>query len=290
MGFWTRWFGGETREQRIARARAHLAEGEREQALRTLVNLDGDEVEALRREARQQLADSDARRPPAPDDREVSPGVLEEALDDIEAEAPRHSPPLTRAQLRVQLTSKDVGGMLAETVAKRPLGDAVMMLVADLDGASETSLSWAEVEALGLSDDEAFALGRRNAVADVGGEIMTQTLAMPGATCDVAVCNRFYLGGAMLELRTQLSADAPIVVCPLSWHHWLVFQLEPGATRATLAAMRELADQLADGITTIRNISAWVTRSLWWWPHDAAAPEVIDLDAPPAALIAHLGG
>lgn len=300
MSLWKRLFGGETPEQRLSRAREHLAEDEPELAVRTIAALDGADAEALRVEALAAIARREAEHAPVEvldrvevdeADREDEP-IQRDRRPLVRPGASRGpsriQPPVTREALRVQLTSGAIGGMFASSVAARPLGDAVQMLVMDMQGAAELTLNWADLDALGLTRDEAFALGRRNSLEQVMHGMHMQPLAVAGATCELAVSNDFYLGGAMLEMRDHMPPGSPQIVCPLTWHHWLVFELAPDATRDTLAAMNSMVGQIADGITTIRNVSAWVTRSLWWWPTGAPLPEVLDPSAPQAAVIARL--
>jgi len=201
-------------------------------------------------------------------------------------------PPLERAHLRVQWFHGDLAAKLSEHVASRPLGDVATVLVADL-GIAEHTLTWPEIERLGLSGDEAFALARAQSGAVMASGIHTQQLGVPGALAEVLVANGFFLGGAFLELHARMDPGLPIVVAPISWHHIVAFTLQADANRETLAHMRELVAKLADGITTVRNATAWLTRSLWWWPSGAAEPVVLgdQPDQPlPADLAARLAG
>jgi len=71
--------------------------------------------------------------------------------------------------------------MFASSVAARPFGDAVQMLV-DMQGAAELTLKWADLDALELTRDEAFALGRHNSLQQ-----MLHGIQMPVRTrgCDL---------------------------------------------------------------------------------------------------------
>jgi hypothetical protein len=201
----------------------------------------------------------------------------------------RFDPPLERSHIRVQLFNGELAATLSDAVAKRSLGDAAMILVADM-GFAETTLQWDDLEKLGLDREEAFLLGRRNAAAQLLHAIDTQAVVVAGARGEILVSNAFFLTGAMLEIRQHVAPGKPLINTPISWHHWVSFELHAGATRDTLKAIRAFVGQLADGITTIRTVSAWVTRSLWWWPTGADEPIVLDLDGElPADLAERLG-
>jgi hypothetical protein len=199
----------------------------------------------------------------------------------------RFDPPLERDHIRVQFFNGELAATFSAAVAKRPLGDAAMILVADM-GFAEATLQWSDVEALGLSRDEAFAVGRENGARVMAGTVQGMEFTLPGARGSIIVSNGFFLGAAMFEIRDRLPAGTPVITAPISWHHWIQFELEAGATRATLTTMRDFVAQVAEGITTISNVSAWVTRSLWWWPAGATEPVVIDDAALPEELAARL--
>jgi len=67
VGFWSKLFGGgATPEQRVARARQHLADDEHEQVVRVLAGVDGREAEELRAAARARLDRRGAKRKAGP--------------------------------------------------------------------------------------------------------------------------------------------------------------------------------------------------------------------------------
>lgn len=82
MGFLSKLFGGgETPDQRIARAQRHIDEGEPELAVRTLSSLDGEEAAAVRNRAIAAIDTRDAQPDPEPE--------LVDPLDDEDEELPR---------------------------------------------------------------------------------------------------------------------------------------------------------------------------------------------------------
>ena len=166
-------------------------------------------------------------------------------------------------------------------IACRPFGDAWLVLVEDLGG-GEATITHRKLAEQGLDAAAAFPLAiEQGAVACPDAQITE--VAIPGARCELAVANSFYLASLMLFTHDRIPAGTPLVVVALTWHHWIVATLEDSGTPATLAAIAELAATLAAGVSVAA--SEWIGTSLWWWP-PGTAPEPFTLAALPAALAA----
>ena len=281
MGFFKKLFARESVADRIARAKQHVAEGDDALAIRVLINLDEPEALAICEAAQGRLRGNEPTTPdPEADDYDdYYDEDYDEASDSV----------ITIENLRIQFYNVAVVNVMIDNAATIPIGDAGMMVVADVLGVAETSLTWRQIAKLGLSREDAVARARAASTAACLTEMQSVDVCVPGASGELLICNGFYMCGAMLNVMEQMPASEAYVVCPLTWHHWFVFTLAPEATADTLKAIRNCVDTIADSITTIRTAFAWVTRSLWWWPGGSNAPVVIDLDALPADLQQRLG-
>lgn len=188
-------------------------------------------------------------------------------------------PPVTRSsthlgQLRAQLFNPTLAAIASPTIARRALGDLVEIVVAELQGNVQL-LQARELAELGLDPAEAFAIGRRNAAAE---PLEVQKLVagpVPGATGELYLSNGIYLPATMLAAHARVPAGTPLVLAPMTWHHWLLFTLEPDATRATLATIRAMIATTIGAIDTVHAASAWLSPAAWWWPAGTAAPVVL---------------
>ena len=188
-------------------------------------------------------------------------------------------PPVTRSsshldQLRAQLFNPALAAVVSTTIARRPVGDLAEIVVAEMQGNVQL-LQWRELAELGLDRDEAFAIGRRNAAAETLEITKLVTDAVPGAAGELFLSNGSYLSAAMLEACARVPAGTPLIVAPMTWHHWLLFTLGPDANRATLAAIRAMIAATLPAIDTVPSASAWLSPAAWWWPGGTPAPVVL---------------
>lgn len=133
----------------------------------------------------------------------------------------------------------------------RPLAEGLLLtLVEDIEGSGEVPLPRAVVDGLELTEDELFAVARKNSIADAAGQIQTASKVGAHGVFEVSVCNGFYMGAALLAALEAGDAagewpSGALVAC-VSWHHVVVHRVEAGTTtRETLVEMRELVEGLA---------------------------------------------
>jgi hypothetical protein len=136
---------------------------------------------------------------------------------------------------------------------------------------------WVELASRGLDPDAAFARGLANAVADTGPRTISQPIALPDATGEILVSDAFYLSGVVIAAQQHLGPAPRRIVCPLTWHHWLLVTLTPAAGQPTVDAIRALVAQLAAEVEV--TAAERIGTSLWWWP-DGAPPQVLADGAP----------
>ncbi len=210
--------------------------------------------------------------------------LIAESLDEafgpaVALAVPGTPPPVTRSsthlgQLRAQLFNAKLAAIMSPTIARRTLGDLVEIVVAELQGNVQL-LQARELAELGLDPAEAFAIGRRNAAAEMLEVTKLVPGPVPGATGELVLSPGLYLAAAMLEVQARVPAGTPLVVAPMTWHHWLVFTLGPDASRGTLATIRAMIASTIAAIDTVHSASAWLSPAAWWWPGGTAAPVVL---------------
>jgi hypothetical protein len=187
--------------------------------------------------------------------------------------------PLELATLRAQIFGETYFSMLAhDKIACRKLGNAWLVMVQEFPG-GESTVRLEQLSKLGLELDAAFDLGIAQGVARMG-EVQLAQLQVPGAKVELIVANDFFLSALMLSPHAPGSI-APDIKCPISWHHWLIAELEPAADRATLEALQALVNQIGEGVKV--SASEWIGTSLWYWPPDSE-PSPFTLDSLPAPL------
>jgi len=151
-------------------------------------------------------------------------------------------------------------------------------MVEELPG-TESTLTHADLAKLGLDLDTAFELGIAQGAARVA-EVEITKVSIPGAKVELIVANDLFLSALMLSPKPPGSIAADIK-CAISWHHWMIAELEPIANRATLEALQALVEQIAEGVKVAP--AEGIGTSLWFWPTDSE-PTPFALDALPAAL------
>jgi hypothetical protein len=183
------------------------------------------------------------------------------------------------ASLRTQIFGDTYFSILDhETIACRRLGNAWLVMVQEYPG-GEGTVSRAQLAQLGLDLDAAFDLGIAQGMARMA-EVQIAKLEVAGAKVELLVANDFFLSALMLSPHAPGSI-APDIKCAISWHHWLIAELEPTANRATLEALQTLVDQIGEGVKV--GASEWIGTSLWYWPPDSE-PTPFTLAALPPPL------
>lgn len=169
-------------------------------------------------------------------------------------------------QLRAQVfrdTYGPLGVVDEEAVVSRPLAQGLVeALVVSVPG-GERTLSRAEARGSGRGDDALFALGRAQAVAAERGAGQVQEVPAAGALAFVS--EGFYLSASMLEMLARHQAgEAGVVVAPVSWHHWVMHEVQPGVTsRALLEAFGGFVRDLAAGIE-VSDAELLGDQAFWW--------------------------
>lgn len=168
------------------------------------------------------------------------------------------------------------------------------VVVRDLGGFAEATVSRGDARGWRRSDDELFALAKRNAVAaDVAGVVL-QTASTAAGDFELAVSNGFYLNACVLEMLERADAQEGILVCFATWHHAALHTVGATTSSATLVAMRELVAAIA-AEARVRT-SEWLGTEIHLWRDGALEPLRFDGEAPdaplraPEALVARLGG
>lgn len=149
-------------------------------------------------------------------------------------------------------------------VAMQELGDAWLVLVEDRGGGAEAVVTWDALKANAIARDAAFALALRQALADTAPAMQQRATEVPGAAISVMLsAGKRYVGACMLELLARRTA--PCIVAPLSWLHWVVVELAPGAIAATLPAVHDVVEPLRAQLAAALPADAHVTPTYWWW-------------------------
>ncbi len=197
-----------------------------------------------------------------------------------DANVPLHQ--IDRTALRAQLFGDLLGNAVfskdPNRIACRRLGTAWLVMVEELLGTEQT-LTRADLAKLGLDLDTAFELGIAQGAARVT-EVEITKVSIPGAKVELIVANDFFLSALMLSPKAPGSIAADIK-CAITWHHWMIAELEPTADRATLEALQALVDQIAAGVKVAA--LEGIGTSLWFWPPDSE-PTPFTLDTLPAPL------
>jgi hypothetical protein len=208
--------------------------------------------------------------------------VVEEAAPDDARDANlpvRRAGSLDPTSLRAQIFGELYFSMVDhDAIACRRLGNAWLVMVQELPG-GESTVKRADLAKLGLELDAAFDLGIAQGVARMA-DVQIAALAVPGAKVELIVANGFFLSALMLSPNAPGSIAADIK-CAITWHHWLIAELEPAADRATLEALQALVAQIGEGVKVAA--SEWIGTSLWYWPPDCE-PTPFTLDSLPAPL------
>jgi hypothetical protein len=149
------------------------------------------------------------------------------------------------AELRLQIFSDDYLTTLAgSNLIAAPVGEGLRaILVRDIGGAAEITVSRSEASQWGRSDEELLRIGRANAVAADVHSIEFQTVSAGGALFEVGVSNGFYLGACILGILAEEAGEGAAgdcLVCFLSWHHVILHSVVESSRRETVLAMREL--------------------------------------------------
>jgi hypothetical protein len=188
--------------------------------------------------------------------------------------------PIDPASLRAQIFGDLYFSMVDhDKIACRKLGSAWLVMVQELPG-GESTVTRANLAKLGLELDAAFDLGIAQGLARMT-EVQVAALQVPGAKAELIVANGFFLSALMLSPNAPGSIAADIK-CAISWHHWLIAELEPTADRATLEALQALVVQIGEGVKVAA--SEWIGTSLWYWPPDCEpTPFTLDSLPPPLA-------
>lgn len=211
-------------------------------------------------------------------------------VEPIEEPAPDHARDANVRESRLEATSLraqifgDAYFSLVdrEKIACRKLGNAWLVMVQEYPG-GEATVTHAQLATLGLDLDAAFELGIAQGIARMG-EVQIAKIEVPGAKVELVIANDFFLSALMLSPHAPGSI-APDIKCAITWHHWMIAELEPAANRATLEALQKLVDQIGEGVKVAA--SEWIGTSLWFWPPDSE-PTPFTLDSLPAPL-ARLG-
>jgi hypothetical protein len=179
---------------------------------------------------------------------------------------------LESASLRTQIFSEAYFSMLDhEAIACRRLGNAWLVVVQEYPG-GESTVKRDQLAELGLDLDTAIDLGIAQGMARMA-EVQL-------AKVELVVANDFFLSALMISPHAPGSI-APDIKCPITWHHWMIAELEPTADRATIAALQTLVDKIAEGVQVAA--SEWIGTSLWYWPPDSE-PTPFTLATLPAPL------
>ncbi|MEP6859586.1 MAG: hypothetical protein ABJE66_03145 [Deltaproteobacteria bacterium] len=187
--------------------------------------------------------------------------------------------PLEPGSLRAQIFGEIYFSMLDhDKIACRKLGDAWLVMVQEVPG-GEATVTHEQVSKIGLDLDAAFDLGIAQGIVRMA-EVQIAKVEVPGAKVELVVANEFFLSALMLSPHAPGSI-APDIKCPITWHHWLIAELEPTADRATIEALQTLVNKIGEGVQV--GASEWIGTSLWYWPPDSE-PTPFTLDTLPAPL------
>lgn len=190
--------------------------------------------------------------------------------------------PVELATLRAQIFGEAYFSVVDHTkIACRKLATAWLVMVQEYPG-SESTVTHEQLSRLGLDLGAAFDLGIAQGLARVA-EVQIAKVEVSGAKVELIIANGFFLSALMLSPHAPGSIAADIK-CAITWHHWLIAELEPTADRATLEALQNLVHQIGEGVKVAA--SEWIGTSLWYWPPDSE-PTPFTLDSLPAPL-AHL--
>ena len=156
------------------------------------------------------------------------------------------APPLDPRALRLQLFATDVARAFdLQAMHARPLSPHLTAIVVeDILGGSERTVTRTETAPLGLDDDALFQRARDNAVAADIIHAQTMRSDTPAGPIDIFISNKFYLGALVLTQLEQQDQDALVVL--LTWHHALMHVLDPTSTLATVATLADMAAQIGD--------------------------------------------
>lgn len=156
------------------------------------------------------------------------------------------SPPLDPRSLRLQLFSAELARMFdLRSMLARPLSPHLTAIVVeDILGQSEHTLTRAELTALGLSDDALFTRARENAVAADLPHAQTMRSDTAAGPIDIFISNKFYLGALVLTQLEQQNQDTLVVL--LTWHHALMHVLDASSSVATVTTLADMATSISE--------------------------------------------
>jgi hypothetical protein len=186
---------------------------------------------------------------------------------------------LEPASLRTQIFGETYFSIVDQkAIACRRLGNAWLVVVQEYPG-GESTVRLDQLSELGLDLDTAIDLGIAQGMARMA-EVQLAKVEVPGAKVELVIANDFFLSALMVSPHAPGSI-APDIKCAISWHHWMIAELEPTANRATLEALQALVDQIGAGVKVAA--SEWIGTSLWYWPPDSE-PTPFTLATLPAPL------
>ncbi len=164
---------------------------------------------------------------------------------DAEDLALRTEPALTRADLRLQIFSSDYVRHLDQaTSVRRPLAPGLEQVLVAVFAGSEITLAPADLDRMGLGEEEAWRLGSEMAIASDIEHVVTRELAVAGGgKLSLLVSNGFFTGACVLR-ALELQEEELALVTLLTWHHAVLYVPEGPPTLAALTQMTELVATL----------------------------------------------
>ncbi|MFT3699074.1 MAG: hypothetical protein QM831_38365 [Kofleriaceae bacterium] len=217
------------------------------------------------------------------DDMMSSDDGIERVLNaKMPAPQPREASVL-EADLRAQIFGGIYFSILDhDKIACRKIGDAWLAIVQETPG-GESTLTHGQLKSIGHDFDSALTIAIAQGLGRVRA-MQRNKLAVPGAKIELYVSNDFFMSALMMSPQKPetLAGD---IKCPITWHHWLVADLEPGATVETIKAIQDLVTELGEKLAVAH--MEWIGTSLWWWPPDSE-PTPFTLETLPPALASQL--
>lgn len=117
--------------------------------------------------------------------------------------------------------------------------DLSIVLVQDLGNIAETTVSRHEANRWMKSDLELLTLGKRNTLVDIKEVTLQPYQTASGFMFDVVISNKSYLGGCMLMVLERMESPGGFLVGILSWHHWIVYEINESTPLTALVEMGE---------------------------------------------------